>query len=55
MREPGKAGDECADTGIRKLVEAWIRDEKQKLTSWQKFKVAATTATTARLLDSPAA
>jgi len=32
-REPGKACDECADTGIRKLIEAWIKEEKQKLVS----------------------
>jgi hypothetical protein len=28
-----KAGDESADTGIRKLIEAWIEEQKQKLAS----------------------
>jgi hypothetical protein len=28
-----KARDACADTGIRKLIEAWIEEQKQKLAS----------------------
>jgi hypothetical protein len=26
-----KAREECADSGIRKLIEAWIGDQKKKL------------------------
>ena len=28
-----KARDQCTDTGIRKLIEAWIEEQKQKLAS----------------------
>jgi hypothetical protein len=28
-----KARDECVDTGIRKLIEAWIEEQEQKLAS----------------------
>jgi hypothetical protein len=28
-----KVRDECADGGIRERVEAWIREEKEKLKS----------------------
>jgi hypothetical protein len=26
-----KAREQCADSGIRKLIEAWIEEKKQKL------------------------
>jgi hypothetical protein len=28
-----RARDQCADTGIRNLIEAWIEEQKQKLAS----------------------
>ena len=28
-----RARDECVDNGIRKLIEAWIEEQKQKLAS----------------------
>ncbi len=30
-----KARDECTDGGIRKRIEAWIEEQKQKLESEQ--------------------
>jgi hypothetical protein len=33
IERPEKACDQCADTGIRKLIEAWIQEQKQKLAS----------------------
>jgi hypothetical protein len=31
LRGLEKARDQCADTGIRKLIEAWIEEQKHKL------------------------
>jgi hypothetical protein len=28
-----KACDQCVDTGIRKVIEAWIEEQEQKLAS----------------------
>jgi len=28
-----KSRDSCSDSGIRELIEAWIRDKKEKLES----------------------
>ncbi len=33
-----KARDECIDTGIRKLIEAWIEEQKQKVVSGKSTK-----------------
>jgi hypothetical protein len=33
-----KARDQCADTGIRKLIEARIEEQKQKLASGKNSK-----------------
>jgi hypothetical protein len=33
MERLEKARDECADSGIRTLIEAWIHEQKQKLAS----------------------
>ena len=32
-----RARDQCADTGIRKLIEAWIEEQKQKLASGKRL------------------
>ena len=47
-----KALDECRDKPIRELIEAWIKEQKQKLASGKNPKQPATTAS---LLDSPVA
>jgi hypothetical protein len=59
-REKGSR-DECADAGSRKLIEAWIKEEKRELAFGKNSKPATTAGllraaeAAARLLDSPAA